>query len=76
MPQPIYFRRCHICQHLNETTPERANYCQRCSKSLSRFFYFDERILIFFDNQNYHQMDKPLISGQYRPIQGLTAFWD
>lgn len=72
MENEKYFRRCHMCDHVNEVSGDKLEYCECCGKSFAPFFYFDDRYTSVLSDLS---MRPPLIQGEYTPIQGLTVYW-
>ncbi|HMN67218.1 MAG TPA: hypothetical protein PKC28_01645 [Bdellovibrionales bacterium] len=65
------YRRCHVC---GTTCEEKSQIrrCTKCGKSFAPFFYFDDK---FSPVLNAGGMRPPDLAGQWRPIHGLTAYW-
>lgn len=73
MKESAHFRRCHMCGHVNCVANSPTSHCEKCSKSLAPFYYFDDRLTAVVSDG---LLRPPLISGQYGPILGLTVFWE
>lgn len=68
----VYIRRCHVCDHVMEAEERSILECAKCGKHFAPFFYFDDRLSpILGDNT----LKAPLLEGEYRPIEGLTVYW-
>jgi hypothetical protein len=72
----IQYRRCHICGHVNQSTPKHLHdvqCCESCHKHFAPFYYFDDRgkptVADF-------TLRPPHLEGEWSPIQGLTAYWE
>lgn len=72
MKKPIHFRRCHVCGHTNQSAQSILR-CGGCNKSLSPFFYFDEKAIRPASDLQLRALP---LHGEYSPIQGLTAYWE
>lgn len=65
------FRRCHICGTFCEAQKQ-VRKCTSCGKPFAPFYYFkDEFSPVQYDGG----LRSPDLEGQWRPIQGLTAYW-
>jgi hypothetical protein len=67
-------RRCHVCGGV--TTLRQCSHvdrCEGCGKHFARFFYFNDE---FTPTQGEGTLRPPLTNAEFRPIVGLTAFWD
>jgi hypothetical protein len=53
--QVLYVRRCHICGNVSEQIGERVEHCSACGKSMSQFYFFDDRTV-----QSYSDMPDPI----------------
>lgn len=72
MAKVVSIRRCHICNHCSES--ESAVYkCSQCGKLFAPFFYFDDKRKPVQADYTLRPMN---LNGQWRPIQGLTAYWE
>jgi hypothetical protein len=65
------FRRCHICGKLCES-PAQIRRCSDCGKPFAPFYYFNDK---FTPVQAEGGLRPPHVEGQWRPIHGLTAYW-
>ena len=73
MSEPVHVRRCHMCGGINEADDGFVDTCEHCGKSLAPFYYFDDRFSVPPSDL---VIRSPRLDGEYRPIQGLTAYWD
>lgn len=73
MEIPTHYRLCHLCGTLNAQNKTPVLYCGGCCKSLSPFYYFDDR---FTKIQGENELRAPRTEGEYNPIQGLTVYWE
>jgi hypothetical protein len=65
------YRRCHICGKTCEA-PSQVRRCDHCGKPFAPFYYFNDRLSpVQFDGG----LRPPELDGEWRPIQGLTAYW-
>lgn len=70
-PALQFFRICHVCGTNNSDTHP-VERCLNCGKCMAPFFYFnDQYVSIYADNE----LRPPLMSGEYGPLRGLTAYW-
>lgn len=65
------YRRCHICGALCEGAMQ-VKSCTACGKPFAPFYYFNDK---FTPVQGEGSLRPPHIEGQWRPLQGLTAYW-
>jgi hypothetical protein len=65
------YRRCHVCGTFCEAQTL-VRRCSRCDKPFAPFYYFDDK---FSPVLNASGLRAPDLDGQWRPIQGLTAYW-
>ena len=73
MPDSLYFRRCHFCGKISHRLGEQVLRCDHCQKSLSRFYFYDDRLTTIYGDIT---LRPPVVNGEVRPIQGLTVYWD
>lgn len=73
MDKPTHYRLCHRCGYLNAHKETPVLYCAECNKSLSPFYYFDDR---FTKVMSETEVRAPRLDGEYSPIQGLTVYWE
>lgn len=67
----LAFRRCHVCGTLCEG-PTQVRRCESCGKPFAPFYYFNDQFAaIYYDCG----LRPPDLEGQWRPIRGLTAYW-
>jgi hypothetical protein len=71
MQQLRAYRRCHMCGTLCEAAAQ-IRKCTECHKPFAPFYYFNDQ---FIPVQNEGGLRPPDIEGQWRPIHGLTAYW-
>ena len=67
----ISVRRCHVCGHVCEDA-RRVRRCDECGKPFAPFYYYQDEFAPVALDQGLRAPDLP---GRYRPIQGLTAYW-
>lgn len=65
-----HYRRCHVCDSLNESEDE-VHKCNHCGKVMAPFFYFNESQI----DECIEGADPNSTSGEYQPIYGLSALW-
>ncbi|MGE0528515.1 MAG: hypothetical protein AB7P49_15710 [Bdellovibrionales bacterium] len=65
------YRRCHVCGTLSEA-PSEVRRCSHCGKPFAPFYYFKDQFTPILADCN---LRPPVLSGQWRPIHGLTAYW-
>lgn len=65
------FRRCHVCSTLCEAQYQ-VRRCQECGKPFAPFYYYNDQ---FQPIQLESGLRPPYREGEWRPIQGLTAYW-
>lgn len=68
----VSIRRCHVCGKCNEAE-QSVKRCTFCDKPFAPFFYFDDRAKPVQADYQLRPLD---LNGQWRPIQGLTAYWE
>lgn len=73
MENLVHYRRCHVCDATSKNSDSRVMKCTSCGKSYPKFFYFDDK---FLPVQSDFTLRPPLIEGEYKPIYGLTSFWE
>lgn len=71
MPVKHSFRRCHICGSVGHS-PKNIRKCGDCGKPFAPFYYFNDE---FTPVLTEGELRPPLLEGQWRPIHGLTAYW-
>ncbi|MBX3023218.1 MAG: hypothetical protein KF799_16205 [Bdellovibrionales bacterium] len=65
------YRRCHVCGATCEA-PSQVRHCSSCKKPFAPFYYFNDQ----FSPVQYDAGLRPTaLEGEWRPIQGLTAYW-
>jgi hypothetical protein len=70
--QPMQvFRRCHICDSLCEAN-DQIRRCSNCGKNFAPFYYFNDQFTPVIHEGS---LRAPNLEGQWRPIHGLTAYW-
>ena len=72
MQNPRAYRRCHLCGHICESPQQTVRRCQKCHKAFAPFYYFNDQ---FTPIQAEGGLRPPDLEGQWRPLQGLTAYW-
>lgn len=65
------FRRCHMCNMICEA-PKQVRKCAHCNKPFAPFYYFNDQ---FTPVQAEGGLRSPDLEGHWRPLQGLTAYW-
>lgn len=65
------FRRCHVCGATCESSAQ-IRRCSDCGKPFAPFYYFDDKFSPIPLDQG---LRAPDVKGQWRPIRGLTAYW-
>ncbi len=65
------YRRCHVCGHICEA-PRQVRQCDGCGKPFAPFYYFNDQFTPIMNEGNLRPME---LDGQWRPLQGLTAYW-
>jgi hypothetical protein len=70
-PKTSAFRRCHVCGTICEA-PAQVLKCESCGKPFAPFYYFNDQFTPIANEGNLRPMD---LTGEWRPIQGLTAYW-
>jgi hypothetical protein len=65
------FRRCHMCGHICEALKP-LRRCTSCDKAFAPFYYFNDQ---YTPVQAEGGLRAPDMEGQWRPLQGLTAYW-
>ena len=73
MDNSVHFRRCHVCGALTEVSQSKVERCGSCEKSLAPFYYFDDRFVVIPTDS---ELREPYHASEYRPIRGLTAYWE
>lgn len=72
MPQKTRaFRRCHVCGSTCEALAP-IRQCDSCGKPFAPFYYFNDQFSPIVNEGNLRPME---LNGEWRPIQGLTAYW-
>jgi hypothetical protein len=69
--QKLAFRRCHLCGFVCEE-PAAVKRCGECGKPFAPFYYFNDE---FTPVLTEGELRPPNLDGQWRPIHGLTAYW-
>ena len=65
------YRRCHICGTLCESNSQ-IRKCSDCGKPFAPFYYFNDQFTpVLYEGG----LRAPELPGQWRPLQGLTAYW-
>jgi hypothetical protein len=67
----LAYRRCHLCGSVCEE-PKNVRRCSDCGKPFAPFYYFNDE---FTPVLTEGELRPPLLDGQWRPIHGLTAYW-
>ena len=67
----VFYRRCHVCNCVSRDN-EPILKCQECAMQMAPFFYFDVRRTRVYADAPF---DNTAQEEEYRPIEGLTAFW-
>ena len=65
------YRRCHVCGNTCEGEGQ-IRRCTKCNKAFAPFFYFNDR---HAPVHNASGLRPPGVEGEWRPIHGLTAYW-
>lgn len=65
------FRRCHVCGTLCESDAS-VKKCSDCGKTFAPFYYFNDQFTPIALDQG---LRSPELPGEWRPVQGLTAYW-
>ena len=73
MEKPIHYRRCHVCGGMNQITKGKVMGCSHCGRSLAPFYYFDDTYTQVL-SENQVRLEEA--EHEYRPIYGLTVYWD
>ena len=71
MQQLRAYRRCHVCGNTCEA-PRQVRKCETCGKAFAPFYYFDDHNTPVQNEGNLRSNES---EGHWRPIQGLTAYW-
>ena len=66
------YRRCHLCLTFCEHDGE-VKRCDGCGKPFAPFYYYDDHQAPVLSAQGLRPA--PRVEGEWRPIQGLTAYW-
>jgi hypothetical protein len=66
------FRRCHVCGSVGNSPKKCVAKCSRCGKPFAPFYYFNDE---FTPIVSEGELRPPDLEGQWRPIHGLTAYW-
>ena len=66
------YRRCHVCGTICEHEDE-VKRCGECGKPFAPFYYYDDHQSPIYTAQDLRA--RPPGEDQWRPIQGLTAYW-
>jgi hypothetical protein len=71
---PVHYRRCHVCGNVTwSASSERVSKCYHCAKSLAPFYYFDDRFSPIVGDET---IRPKLLSNEFQPLLGLTAYWE
>jgi hypothetical protein len=65
------YRRCHVCGSVCQSSSQ-VRKCGTCSKPFAPFYYFNDE---FTPVLTEGELRPPTLEGQWRPIHGLTAYW-
>ena len=65
------YRRCHVCDYVCDA-PQNIRRCLGCKKPFAPFYYFNDE---FTPVLTEGELRPPELEGQWRPIHGLTAYW-
>lgn len=72
MASTLYaFRRCHVCGCVGHSSQALAR-CLDCGKPFAPFYYYNDEVTPVPAED---QLRPPDLPGQWRPIHGLTAYW-
>lgn len=71
MPSTLAIRRCHVCGTICEAQAK-VRSCTQCGKPFAPFFYFNDQ---FTPVQNEGGLRPQVLIGEWKPLQGLTAYW-
>lgn len=68
----LHVRRCHICGHTTEAD-HNIQRCGECDKPFAPFYYFDDQSKPILADCT---LRPPAMQGEWKAIQGLTAYWE
>lgn len=66
------FRRCHICESVNECDGHDVKRCETCGKSMAPFYFFNDVEVVPHSDAQERPARPP---GKVRPVLGFTAYW-